>query len=136
MKTALTRSVARSRPLHLYLGFLASAVVVVALGIFWPRRHEHRVAALAIERETGPMLRAASAMESASASATVPHQEADSSDLSEQALARQIPAGVVGPPARDWGTQTPAIPVQPPDPQTTRPSMTNPGGVNGARPPR
>lgn len=49
---------------------------------------------------------------------------------------RQIPVSVARPPVPDSTIHMPAVPVPPPDPQTTTPSMDNPGGVNGSRPAR
>jgi hypothetical protein len=49
---------------------------------------------------------------------------------------RQIPAAVARPPVVDPRMHLPAPPVAPPNPQTTKPPMDNPGGVNGARPAR
>ncbi len=48
----------------------------------------------------------------------------------------QVPAWQVHPPAPDREVRPPPDPTPPPDPMATRPALSNPGGVNGARPPR
>lgn len=48
----------------------------------------------------------------------------------------QVAAWEVHPPRPDPTTQMPPVPVEPANPQLTRPPLTNPGGVNGTRPPR
>jgi hypothetical protein len=48
----------------------------------------------------------------------------------------EIPAWVIRPPPPDPQPKPLPTPHEPPDPRTYRAPMHNPGGVNGARPPR